>query len=121
MRYVALLICALLLAAAFWLGQPWLWLRAPLLNMDRLIFAIPGLALYSFVGLVGFFIWSLKYVIPSSIIPLSYAVIVPLSLAEHRERQSSQMYPRRSWIVAIVAAMIAATAVGVAIWAVLSR
>ena len=51
----------------------------------------------------------------------SYAIVIPLSLKEHRENRSSQMYPRRSWIVAIVAAIIAATAVGVAIWAVLSR
>lgn len=51
----------------------------------------------------------------------SYAVVVPLSLTEHRQSRSSQIYPRRSWIVAIVAAIIAAAAVGVAIWAVLGR
>jgi hypothetical protein len=51
----------------------------------------------------------------------SYAVIVPMSREEHRQLIASQMYPRRSWIVAIIAAMIAAVAVGVAIWAVLSR
>lgn len=53
--------------------------------------------------------------------PFSYAVVLPLSLAEYRESRSSQTYPRRSWIVAIIAAIIAAAAVGVAIWAVLSR
>jgi hypothetical protein len=45
-----------------------------------------------------------------------YAVIVPLSLDEYRQSRSSQMYPRRSWIVAIVSAVVAAAAVAVAIW-----
>jgi hypothetical protein len=51
----------------------------------------------------------------------SYAIIIPMSRDEHRQLTASQKYPRRSWIVAIVAAIIAAAAVGVAIWAVLSR
>lgn len=46
----------------------------------------------------------------------SYAVIVPSSLAEHRQSQSSQMYPRRSWIVAIVAVIVALVSVGVLVW-----
>jgi hypothetical protein len=47
---------------------------------------------------------------------LSYALIVPSSLDEYRQSRSNQMYPRRSWIVAIVSAIIAAFAVAAAIW-----
>jgi hypothetical protein len=46
----------------------------------------------------------------------SYAVVIPLSLDEHRQSRSSQTYPRRSWIVAIIATIVAAVSVGVAIW-----
>lgn len=51
----------------------------------------------------------------------SYAIIIPLSRDEHRQLSANQKYPRRSWIVAIFSAVIAAVAVGVAIWAVFSR
>jgi len=44
----------------------------------------------------------------------SYAVIVPLSLAEHRQNLSSQVYPRRMWIVGIVTMVVtAAVTVGI--------
>jgi hypothetical protein len=44
----------------------------------------------------------------------SYAVIVPLSLAEHRQNLSSQVYPRRTWTVAIVAIIVtAAVTIGI--------
>jgi hypothetical protein len=46
----------------------------------------------------------------------SYAMIVPSSLSGYRQSLSSQTYPRRSWIVAIISAIIAALAVAAAIW-----
>jgi hypothetical protein len=46
----------------------------------------------------------------------SAAVIIPLSLDEHRQTRANQTYPRRSWIVAMIAAIIAALAVAAAVW-----
>jgi len=44
----------------------------------------------------------------------SYAIVIPLSLAEHRQMHATQKYPRRSWIVAILAIIVtAAVTVGV--------
>jgi len=44
----------------------------------------------------------------------SYAVVTPVSLAEHRQNLSSQVYPRRTWIVAIVTMVVtAAVTVGI--------
>jgi hypothetical protein len=46
----------------------------------------------------------------------SYALIIPLSNTEHNQSHLSQMYPRRTWIVAIVSAIIAVLAVAAAVW-----
>jgi hypothetical protein len=72
-------------------------------------------ALYLFVAVIAFLTMILLLYIQRAITP-SYAVIIPLSLKEHRESRSNQMYPRRSWIVAIVSALIAALAVAAAVW-----
>lgn len=51
----------------------------------------------------------------------TYAIIVPHSRDEHHRNELSQKYPRRSWIVAIIASVIAAISIVANIWLVLMR
>jgi hypothetical protein len=46
----------------------------------------------------------------------SYAVVVPLSLADHRQKVSAEKNPRRNLVVNVILAVITAISVGVAIW-----
>ena len=46
----------------------------------------------------------------------SYAIVIPLSLAEHRQMHAAQKYPRLSLVVAIISAAIAILAIGAAVW-----
>jgi hypothetical protein len=48
--------------------------------------------------------------------PSSYAVVIPMSLHEYRQNRSNQMYPRRSWILAIISAIVAALSVAAVVW-----
>jgi hypothetical protein len=45
-------------------------------------------------------------------VPLRGAVVRPMSLHEFRQLQSNNQYPRASWIVAIVAVIVAVLAIG---------
>jgi hypothetical protein len=51
----------------------------------------------------------------------SYAIVVPHTRDEYRRNELSQKYPRRAWIVAIIAAIIAAISIAVNVWLVLSK
>jgi hypothetical protein len=46
----------------------------------------------------------------------TYAIIEPATLADYRQRASTQTYPRRSWIVAILSTIIAVAAIVAAVW-----
>ena len=119
-----------------------LWARARQipLKMDQkaLLFAMaPVFALLGLIASSFWLVWSVMhgYVINGPFLtliaaamglyfltsrnrkdPYPCAVIVPLSLAEHRQSQSNQMYPRRGWIVAVVAVIVAMISAGAAIW-----
>jgi hypothetical protein len=64
-----------------------------------------------FSVLAGVFIWRQ---LPRK--QSSYAVIIAMSRDQHRQLIASQVYSRRSWIVAIVSAVIAALAAAAAVW-----
>jgi hypothetical protein len=51
----------------------------------------------------------------------SYAIVVPHTRDEYRRNELSQKYPRRAWIVAIIAAAIAAVSIAVNVWLVVSK
>lgn len=46
----------------------------------------------------------------------SHAIVVPMSREQHRQQLSTEKYPRRSWIVAIISAIIAAISVAALVW-----
>lgn len=79
-------------------------------------------SVFSFLGVLalGFSIYIL-YTWDKRFKKSDYAIVVPHTRDEYRRNELSQKYPRRAWIVAIIAAAIATISIAVNVWLVLSK
>lgn len=109
----------LLILGAFSYGASILFQRF-YYQVGQLYFGIASV--FSFIGFLTFaLILYILYNWDKKFKQSTYAIVVPYSRDEYRRNELSQKYPRRSWIVAIVAVIIAAISIAANVWLVLTR